>query len=630
METETKNAGNILVVDEDEDIHSLARLSLEVMGYEVEGVCDVQSAIAHLQTKKVDLIVLDMLMPKFKGFNVCKILKRDKKTRSIPILILSSKDGVEDKVAGFALGADDYLTKPFHSEALAARVKSLLRTRKEIKEKRHLRCPIDDLWGLLDSTIRQEVRAAFTTDYGDLIEFLGAMHPVNQKELESALKDGRGDDVQWQYEPPPIQYQQNFGRLRDLLSSLQQINSVTSLIETLRDSIKSMNIDASSLRDKVLWTKTGILDQFTFLLEDIRAFPSLMGMGQLFEDIIQKKMLQLQIIESIGKENFTDLHIQAYGRPSEKTVRESTAALETLRKDGCCGLECRMLNAQEISDLFRRYFQAEGMSDSEDWEVTTYGNISARMMVRKSSREVVINANASINAQEVYALMAHELTHRLRYENALPLTLKLLKVGTAKYLQTEEGLAEIMAQLMFASQGSYTTRVFIPSARVLAVDKALNGDGPQDIYDTLCNYGIEPDIIANTVVRTFRGTNGKNGCNSRLHIYKSGIVDVRNYLKGKSEKPEIYEKPFWQFGEEERAQFFLDSRELVHGKYSIEDVPMLNQIVALNSLKPKLELKTLYQLLDDMWKEEVPECKVIIRSRKKKRGLGRKSLFSQM
>ena len=88
-----------------------------------------------------------------------------------------------------------------------------------------------------------------------------------------------------------------------------------------------------------------------------------------------------------------------------------------------------------------------------------------------------------------------------------------------------------------------------------------------------------------------------------------------HWKKAKSEKPEIYDKPFWQFGEDDREQFFLDSRELVHGKYSIEDLPMLNRIVALNSLKPKLELKTLYQLLNDMWKEEAPKCKVRANSR---------------
>jgi len=235
-----------------------------------------------------------------------------------------------------------------------------------------------------------------------------------------------------------------------------------------------MNIDVSSLRDQVLWTKTGILDQFTSLLEGIKSFPSLKGIGQLFEDIVQKKIHQLQIIESIGKEDFTDLHIKAYGRPSEEVVRESISALERFKKGDCCDLQCRMLDAKEIGELFTRYFQAEELSDSEDWEVTFYNNMSARMIVRKSSREVVINANAAINSQEVYALMTHELTHRLQYENALPLTLKLLKVGTAGYLQTEEGLAETMAQLMFAAQGSYTERVFTPDARVLAVDRAMN------------------------------------------------------------------------------------------------------------------------------------------------------------
>ena len=87
-----------------------------------------------------------------------------------------------------------------------------------------------------------------------------------------------------------------------------------------------------------------------------------------------------------------------------------------------------------------------------------------------------------------------------------------------------------------------------------------------------------------------------------LLFYKSGIVDIRNYLQEKSKSPEIYEKTFWQFEEAEREQFFLDSQELVYGKYSIGDLPLLNQIIDFNNLKPKLELKTVYQLLYDMWK----------------------------
>jgi len=604
-----KGSGSILVIDADEEINTLVKSSLEAIGYEVEGTHDVQNAIDHLKTNKIDLIILGILMPKLKDLNMCKILKGNKDTRYIPILVLSPVGEIEEKVAGFDFGADDYLIKPFHSADLVTQVKSLLRSKEETKEEGHIRCSIDDLWGLLDSTIRQEVRTAFTTDYGDLIEFLGAMEPVNQKEIEASLRNGKGNDVPWKYEPTPIQYQENLAHLRDLLSSLQQINSVTSLVESLQDNIKSMNLDISSLRNQVLWTKTGMLEQFTSLLEDIELFPSLKGIGQLFGDILQKKILQLAIIESIGREEFTDLHVQAYGRPSEEVVKESTASLKMLKQGDCCDLQCRMLNAQEIGELFTRYFQEEGLANSGDWEVTFYSNMSARMMVRKSSREVVINTNASINSQEVYALMTHELTHRLRYENALPLTLKLLKVGTAKYLQTEEGLAEIMAQLMFAAQGSYTERVFTPDARVLAVDKALHGDGPQDIYDMLCDYGIEPDTAANNVIRTFRGTNGKNGCNSRLHIYKSGIVDIRNYLRKKSDKPETYEKNFWEFGEKDRKQFFLDSRELVHGKYSVEDLPMLNEIIALDKLKPKLELRTLYHLLNHMWAKETHRCK---------------------
>jgi DNA-binding response OmpR family regulator len=115
----------ILVAEDQPDIQALIALNLRQAGYEVTTVADGEAALASQQAGSHDLLILDLMMPKLDGLEVCKALRA--KGRSSPILMLTAKSTELDRVLGLELGADDYLTKPFSLAELLARVKALLR-----------------------------------------------------------------------------------------------------------------------------------------------------------------------------------------------------------------------------------------------------------------------------------------------------------------------------------------------------------------------------------------------------------------------------------------------------------------------------------------------------------------------
>ncbi len=114
----------MLVVDDEDHIIELARIYLTREGYEVEGVGDGSQALARFGQIKPDLVILDIMLPGANGLEICKEIR---KQSQVPIIMLTARDEVTDKVVGLEVGADDYLTKPFHPQELVARAKALLR-----------------------------------------------------------------------------------------------------------------------------------------------------------------------------------------------------------------------------------------------------------------------------------------------------------------------------------------------------------------------------------------------------------------------------------------------------------------------------------------------------------------------
>ena len=115
----------VLVVDDEQSIVTLLKYNLETAGYIVDVAYDGEEALKKVKEVKPELIVLDVMLPKKDGIEVCKTIRSDKNL--VPILMLTAKDDEFDRVLGLELGADDYMTKPFSPREVVARVKAILR-----------------------------------------------------------------------------------------------------------------------------------------------------------------------------------------------------------------------------------------------------------------------------------------------------------------------------------------------------------------------------------------------------------------------------------------------------------------------------------------------------------------------
>jgi two-component system, OmpR family, alkaline phosphatase synthesis response regulator PhoP len=118
---------SVLVVEDEEDIRELISYNLMKEGYQVSGVASGEDALADVEAKTPDLILLDIMLPGLDGLRVCRKLKDSPRFRSIPVIMLTAKGEEPDIVAGLNMGADDYVTKPFSPKVLLARMQAVLR-----------------------------------------------------------------------------------------------------------------------------------------------------------------------------------------------------------------------------------------------------------------------------------------------------------------------------------------------------------------------------------------------------------------------------------------------------------------------------------------------------------------------
>ncbi len=121
----------VTVIEDDESVRSAIVYLLKREGYEVESTGDGERALEVVDARPPDVIVLDVMLPGVDGFEVCRLIRR---SSSVPILMLTARDEEIDRVVGLEIGADDYLTKPFSTRELIARVKALLRRRSLLHE----------------------------------------------------------------------------------------------------------------------------------------------------------------------------------------------------------------------------------------------------------------------------------------------------------------------------------------------------------------------------------------------------------------------------------------------------------------------------------------------------------------
>lgn len=126
------NQPRLLVVDDEQSIVDFIRLGMRYEGYRVEEASDGVTGFDAAQRLRPSLVILDVMLPGMDGIEVCRRLRENEATQDIPILMLTAKDEVRDRVTGLDAGADDYLTKPFSFEELLARVRALLRRQQRV------------------------------------------------------------------------------------------------------------------------------------------------------------------------------------------------------------------------------------------------------------------------------------------------------------------------------------------------------------------------------------------------------------------------------------------------------------------------------------------------------------------
>src|SRR5262249_25486564 len=139
-------ASRILVAEDERDVAELIRYTLAREGFEVVVAANGAEALRQAKDSRPDLVLLDLMLPQVNGWELCRRLKQDPATRALPVIMLTARSEEGDKVLGFELGADDYVTKPFSTRELVARVRAVVRrTRPAESEERKHRIKVGDL-----------------------------------------------------------------------------------------------------------------------------------------------------------------------------------------------------------------------------------------------------------------------------------------------------------------------------------------------------------------------------------------------------------------------------------------------------------------------------------------------------
>ena len=119
-------AQKILIIEDEIDIRELLTYNLELEGFDVVGAANGEDAFKALQIGSIQLVVLDLMLPDISGLEICRYIRRDSALSRLPVIMLTAKGEEVDRIVGFELGADDYVTKPFNIREMILRVKAVL------------------------------------------------------------------------------------------------------------------------------------------------------------------------------------------------------------------------------------------------------------------------------------------------------------------------------------------------------------------------------------------------------------------------------------------------------------------------------------------------------------------------
>ncbi len=239
----------ILIVDDEQINLDFFEVMLTNLGFEVEKASDGEEALESVRDANPDLIVLDNIMPKLSGWEVTKILKQDeayREFRDVPIIMFSAMDDVKDKIEGFELGIEDYITKPFNFSEVLARIKAVLRNHElgqqvVQRERRlalveslneslvcfttHLREPVEQVLkhaGALDVDEADSVRAFVQIVQNEMESTKTALEGLQDKITELQQKGDALREREVTLDDLEEKYQKHFRSLRENVDAIEE------------------------------------------------------------------------------------------------------------------------------------------------------------------------------------------------------------------------------------------------------------------------------------------------------------------------------------------------------------------------------------------------------------------------
>ncbi|OYV31913.1 MAG: phosphate regulon transcriptional regulatory protein PhoB [Acidocella sp. 20-61-6] len=230
------NKPYILIVEDEAPLVTLLRYNLEKQGFRVEDAGDGGEALTRITEAQPDLILLDWMLPTMSGIELCRQLRRRPATRSLPVIMLTARAEDQDAVRGLDTGADDYITKPFSTESLIARIRALLRRAGSVPTKMKLN--FHDI--SLDPSSHRVIRNGRTLHLGPtefrLLEFF-LRHPKRVFSREDVLNAVWGRDIH--VEPRTVDV--HIRRLRKAINGPGEAD----VVRTVRAAGYAMDLEAA-------------------------------------------------------------------------------------------------------------------------------------------------------------------------------------------------------------------------------------------------------------------------------------------------------------------------------------------------------------------------------------------------